>query len=254
MLWYKAWLETRWRFYIGLALLICSAATTVFGYPKVVEVLEIAPSIPLGGELGRRVQEAIELARTFRGYVWSHGFHQDLAQAWVLFAALLGAGGLLPRQGTGGGLFTLALPITRNDLLKARAGVVLAELFVLALVPALLIALFAPAIGQRYPVGDALVHGLCLFVVGSAFFSLAFLLSTLFRDVWRPLLIALGAAMALGAVEQFRGTFGPGVFSVMSAESWFRHGTLPWLGLLAAITASAAGLWAASSNFARQDF
>ena len=29
MLWYKAWLETRWRFLIGLAVLVCSAVAAV---------------------------------------------------------------------------------------------------------------------------------------------------------------------------------------------------------------------------------
>jgi len=39
MLWYKAWLETRWRFAIGLALLTLSAAVTVLSYPAVMRVL-----------------------------------------------------------------------------------------------------------------------------------------------------------------------------------------------------------------------
>jgi hypothetical protein len=29
MLWYKSWMETRWRFLIGLAVLMLSAASTV---------------------------------------------------------------------------------------------------------------------------------------------------------------------------------------------------------------------------------
>ena len=35
MLWYKAWLETRWRFLIGLVLLVCSAAFIVLAYTRV---------------------------------------------------------------------------------------------------------------------------------------------------------------------------------------------------------------------------
>ena len=64
MLWYKSWLETRWRFLIGLVLLMLSAATTVFSYPQVVKLLPMVPKIHLGGEIGRRVAEAIELAKT----------------------------------------------------------------------------------------------------------------------------------------------------------------------------------------------
>ena len=65
MLWYKSWLETRWRFVIGLALLILSAGATVLAYPQVLKLLP--PGKPnLGGEIGRRVTEAMELARDYR--------------------------------------------------------------------------------------------------------------------------------------------------------------------------------------------
>ena len=39
MLWYKSWLETRWRFLIGLVLLMLSAGGTVLTYPHVVKLL-----------------------------------------------------------------------------------------------------------------------------------------------------------------------------------------------------------------------
>jgi hypothetical protein len=94
MLWYKSWLETRWRFLIGLALLVCSAAVVVFTYPKVVKLLPLVPSLDVSGEIGRRIREAAELSREYRGYVWSQWFRQNLAQTWTLFAALLGTGGL----------------------------------------------------------------------------------------------------------------------------------------------------------------
>ena len=40
----------------------------------------------------------------------------------------------------------------------------LGELLVLAVVPSLLLPLLSPAVGQTYGVGDALVHGVCLFI------------------------------------------------------------------------------------------
>ena len=68
MLWYKSWLETRWRFLIGLGLLICSALSVVFIYPEVIRLVPLAPTIDVGGELGRRVQESVELSKEYRGY------------------------------------------------------------------------------------------------------------------------------------------------------------------------------------------
>src|SRR5262245_57208787 len=120
MLWYKAWIETRWRFWIGLAIVTCSTAATVFGYPRVLELVRRMPDVDLGGTLGQKVQEAAALAREYRGYVWSHGFAQELSQLGTVFAVLLGAGGLLSQSG--GTLFTLSLPASRQRLLAARAG------------------------------------------------------------------------------------------------------------------------------------
>jgi hypothetical protein len=111
MLWYKAWLETRWRFLIGLGLLVCSAGATVFAYPKVLELLKMVPTVELSGELGRRINEAAILARDYRGYVWSNWFRQNLMQMWTIFAVLLGTGGLLSQVSGGGALFTLSLPV-----------------------------------------------------------------------------------------------------------------------------------------------
>jgi hypothetical protein len=96
MLWYKSWLETRWRFLIGLALMLCSAAGGVMVWPQVQKLLPMVPS-NVDGEIGRRVREAADLARSFRGYVWSNWFRQNLSHMVTLFAALLGTAGLLSK-------------------------------------------------------------------------------------------------------------------------------------------------------------
>lgn len=249
MLWYKSWLETRWRFLIGLALLLCSAAGGVMAWPQVQKLLPMVPS-NLDGEIGRRVREAAELARSFHGYIWSNWFRQNLSHLVTLFAALLGTAGLL--SNSRGALYTLSLPLSRRRLLGVRAATGLAELFVLAIVPSLLLPLLAPAVGAGYSIADALIHGFCAFIAASLFFGLAFLLSTVFDDPWRPLLIALAAAFLFLVVDQISSAFS--VFRVMSGESWFRSGQMPWGGLLA--TASLAALLCGSAvvNFARRDY
>src|SRR5438046_2728230 len=52
MLWYKSWLETRWRFAIGLAILILSASGTVLAYPRVVALLPLVPRPLLSPAVG----------------------------------------------------------------------------------------------------------------------------------------------------------------------------------------------------------
>jgi hypothetical protein len=252
MLWYKSWLETRWRFVIGLALLLCSAAATVLTYPRVQELLALAPPVDVGGELGRRIRDAVALSREYRGFIWAQWFSQNSAQTGTLFAVLLGAGGLLSG---GAALFTLSLPATRRELLRVRAAAGLAQWLLLAFVPALLIPLLSPAIGESYSVAGALAHGVCLFVAGAVFFSLAVLLSTFFADVWRPVLLALAAAAFVGILEQFAAAGSSwGIYRVMSGESYFRTGTMPWIGLLVSAAVSLALLHTASVNLERRDF
>jgi len=255
MLWYKSWLETRWRFAIGLVLLMLSVCSTVLTYPQVIKLLPLASTVDPSGEIGRRVAEAVVLARSYRGYVWSQLYRQNLLQMWTLFALLLGTGGLLSQASGGGALFTLSLPATRNRLLGVRAATGLAELLVLAVVPSLLLPVLSPAIGQAYGIGDALVYSACLFIAGTVFFSLTFLLSTVFGDVWRPLLVVVCVATVLA----FAGLAFPdlsryGIFRLMSGEAYFRGSGLPWLGLLASAVLSMAMLSLASRNIARQDF
>ena len=256
MLWYKFWLETRWRFIIGLVVLICSAGGSVFSYPLVVKLLPVASHIDLGNSrLAQEVAQAVELSRTFGGYIWMHWFQQNFIQLWTLFAILIGSGGLVTRESGGSGLFTLSLPVSRERMLVTRVLTGLAELLVLSFVPALLIPLLSPAIGQSYGVLDALVYATCVFVAGAVFFCGAILLSTEFPDLWRPLLFALGAAMFLGVWEQFtREGARFGVFHLMSAEVYFRGGSVPWIGLAASAMVSAALLYRALVNFERRDF
>ena len=255
MLWYKTWLETRSRFLIGLVVLLFSAGSTVLIYPELSKLLPALPNVDLTGPIGRQVSEGLELSRTYRGYVWLQWFVNSMPKTWALFAILLGAGGLLSQASRGGAMFTLSLPVSRERLLGIRAGTALAELLVLALVPSVLVVMLSPAVGQSYSLGDALVHGVCLFIAGTVLFSLTFLLSTVFTDIWRPPLIVAGAAMCVSFAEQMvPGLSRYSLFGVMSAESYFRDGAIPWVGLAITATASVAMLYVATLNMARHDF
>jgi hypothetical protein len=259
MLWGKSWLDTRSRFLVGFALLTIAAAGIVFDYTAVVQLLPMVPQEGANGPIGRIVQQAAAVERSYRGFVWWQWYHQNLSELWMLFAILLGSGGLLP-NGPDGALFTLSLPASRRRILGVRAGTGLAELLVLAIVPSLMIPLLSPSIGQAYGLGDLLVHGICLFAAGGAFFCLALLLSTIFGDIWRPLLLSCLVAAVLSMAETFLPALSRyGIVTAMAGGDptqgpalMLSH--LPWPGLLISITASVVLLAAASANFARADF
>jgi len=126
MLWYKSFLETRWRFLIGLAILMLSVTGTVLAYPRVTQLLPLVPSIDTSGEIGRRIKDIADLSRTYRGYIWAQALRQNVTQMLSFFAVLLGTGGLLSQASGSGALFTLSLPVSRNRLLAVRTATGLA--------------------------------------------------------------------------------------------------------------------------------
>ena len=191
----------------------------------------------------------------YRDYIWSQWIREGMREMWVLFAALLGTGGLLSQASRGGALFTLSLPVSRRRVLGIRAAAALAELAILAMFPLLLVPVLSPIVGETYSVADALVYGACMFIAGSTLFSLTFLLSTVFGDLWRPPLIALCFVSLMGFVRQIVGApSSVSLLGVMTAEPYFRGEGLPWLGLLVTAALSAALLYAAALNLARRDF
>lgn len=254
MLWQKAWLETRWRFITALLILTVMSGAKVYEYVVTLRAMPLAESVLSGNNspLGAAIREAIEVQREFRGFIWYNTFRDNLTTMGVLFAVLLGCGGLLAEAKKGSALFTLSLPVTRKQLLAARIGTGLAQCFTIAMIPPLAIPLLAPAIGQQFSVIDALAHGLCLFFVGALFFSLASFLSTMFGDIWRPLLIAVVIACGAALVQLLAPNLG--LFRVMSGESYFRTGALPWMGFLTTAVLASALLYSTAETLERRDF
>jgi len=253
MLWYKSWLDTRWRFIIGFALCVGGAWLAVFGYPRVTRLIALSPAVDVTTEVGRRLHDIVELSRGFRGYIWVQWFRQSMVQSVTLLAILLGSGGVVTHGG--GELYTLSLPVSREQLLYTRAAVGLTELLLIAFVPSLVIALMSPAIGEHFSVVAALVHATCLFITCAAFFSLALILSTSYSDVWRPLLITAAVGLVLSLAEAVNPTVAQfGVYKLMSGETYFRFGHVPWPGLLVAIAVSSGLIVAAAANVSRRDY
>ena len=253
MLLRHAFLETRWRFLIGLVMLPVSAAFVVLGYPQVSSISAGVSAQP-DTALGREIALAIELSRTFDGYVWSQWFGQNGAQLGLFFAAIIGTGGLLS-QSAAARLFTLSLPVSREQLLGARAAAGLAQVLTLTFVPAVVIVLVSPLVARSFPLLDALAYALCAFAGCAVFFSLAFLFSSIVHNAWAPVLLALCAVPALGMLERLTGgTGGWSLPRLLNGELYFNGHALPWPMLLISAAVSAALLYAGTRLIARQDF
>jgi ABC-2 type transport system permease protein len=251
----KSWLDTRWRFIIGMLVMICSAMGLVLIYPQVVKLLPLASGIEVSGPLGEMVRKGIDQAATFDGYAWLKWYDGNLVMFGALLAALLGAGGLFTGGSTGSAFYTLALPVSRRKILGIRAAVGLAEFSATMLVSCFIVPVFAPAIGQTASYPDALAHGAFAAIAGAVFFSLCLFLATAFSDVWRPLLITLAIAGLIGLGEMyFHDQLSFGLIRTMSGEAYHETGAIPWLGLAFSVIVSGALIWAAILNLERRDF
>ena len=251
MLWYKAWLETRWRFLIGLALLMLSAGgTVVFGLSAGGE------AAAAGADAGRSAAssaggspKSAELARTTAATSGRSGSGRTCAQTWTLFAVLLGTGGLLSQASGGGALFTLSLPVSRDRLLGVRAATALAELLVLALRP--VAADPAAVAGRRRRATASATRSSTACACSSPAPC-----SSAWRSCCPPCSATSGGRCdravrgeSVSLVRQVVGGLSrDSLFGVMSAETYFRGGGLPWLGLLVSAAVSAAMLYAAAET------
>lgn len=255
MLWHKAWLETRWRFAIGLLIVTVLAGAKIYEFVVVQRMMPMAETMLSDTDrspFGDTIREAVALQREFRGFIWYTTYRDNLTQMGVLFGLLLGCGGLFAEAKKGSALFTLSLPVTRRELITARTVTGLGQCLAIAMVPPLVIPMLAPSIGEHYSIVDALAHGLCIFFVVALFFSLASFLSTMFGDIWRPLLIGVFLACAAAVVQAFVPELG--LFRVMSGETYFRTGALPWIGFLTTAVLSSALLYGASETLEQADF
>ena len=229
MLWHKAWLETRWRFISALVILTVLAGGNVFDYLATRRLLpQLNATTDSAGcrshRTGRRDSRSDRDAEGLpRLHLVSGVPPEPDADGRVLRGAarMRRAAARSVQEGLGalhavvaGDAQTAARRAHRNG---TRATASRSRWCRRCVIPIL-----APSIGQHFSVVDALAHGVCIFFVGAVFFSLASFLSTLFGDIWRPLLIAIGIACAVAIVSVFVPQLG--IFSVMNGESYFRNG------------------------------
>ena len=260
MLWHKAWLETRWRFISALVILTMMAGSNVFDYlGDAAAAAEPERDDRFAGRGSERcsagmIRDAIEVQKDFRGFIWYQAFRQNLTQMGVFFAILLGCGGLLTESSKGSALFTLSLPVTRRQLLGARTGTGLAQLLRDRDGAAARRSRSWRRRSASSSASSTRSRTACASSSSRAvFFSLASFLSTLFADIWRPLLIADRHRVRDRASRQFA-VPQLGIFSVMNGETYFRTGSLPWTGFLTSAVIATALLYSAAETLERRDF
>ena len=238
---------------MGTALLFIAMRS--FGALLVSSLLEGAPT---WSEDSRRL---LPLLRSQQGYVWLYWFKFMLLFMWPMYAVTQGVT-LVPsscpwmKGGSGeAGLFTFSLPVSRRRVLLTNAALVGAELVLVALAPSLIFPIVSHFTGADVPFVSTLVYALLLSFGGMIFPAFSFLLTTVFDNHWK--MVATGFAVVITLifpprlVEEYPWWH---VYHVMSGETYFRYGKIPWLGLFASLAVSASMMFAAVRIYERRDF
>jgi ABC-type transport system involved in multi-copper enzyme maturation permease subunit len=221
MLIHKAWLETRWRFLAGLALLMAISVYTVLRAPAIIRDRE------------QFRHEHILYAQ----YIWILLYKGFLQTIWILSAVMLGIGGVWREKASGVAGFTLSLPVSRQQLVLVRAAVGAIEVITLAVVPSLLVWAISVLTGHPYPLGDAISHAVLMVGGGLIFYGLSVLLSHLMQGELSVPTLALGSCLVLYLAFQLLEleTYNP--FDLMSGKHYLDPNTFllvgawPWLPL-----------------------
>jgi hypothetical protein len=124
------------------------------------------------------------VGHTYGEYIDSLVFGGFGKWVFVLPVVFLGPGGLLRERAHHTAAFTLALPVSRAQLIASQIAVGLGELAPLAVVPALVISPLSALVHQSYPIAQALRYGLLRCVCGSFIFAITFLLSVFLRGAY----------------------------------------------------------------------
>src|SRR5204862_3966931 len=98
---------------------------------------------------------------------------------WPVYAIAVAGTGF---ESSAGREYLLSLPLTRRRIAFTRLAVAAGQIAVFTIAPTLILCAVAPLVGQRYPVGDALVQCAILLVGGSSLFGLAVFLRVVTTD------------------------------------------------------------------------
>jgi len=212
MLWYKAWLELRWRFLLPLAGTFVAAWWLI----------------------GLRVDSPTRYTINFLSlFIWP-------------MVAVTQAGAGINTQVTYGAragvhasmLFTLSLPVRRRRLVAVRAGLGALLTAVLVTCQCFFGWAVAPALRARLTPADVALYAICALAGSLVFYALGVLLSAMVDELW----VFYGSFLALFAVVVLQMKVKPfasiDIFRVMGDLSYPMTGRMPWdmLAACAAVT------------------
>ncbi len=235
MLWYKAWLETRWRFVSMVGAMLLTWLTPLW-------LSSIGLRLPAGVPASR-IWLGVHLGSTILYVVTAIFLAGSGINSQTTYAVTLGFHGSM--------LFTLSLPVSRRGLLFARAGLGALETSVLVAIMAGFSLFQQPGVASAL---QSLAYITRAIVCTMAVYASSVLLACILDEVWQ--LVAGGLCWIAILVLQIR-------FDVVSRVSPLRGmnlisypvtGPMPWTPLITSLVFSGILLYAALLVLRRKEY
>lgn len=182
MLWYKMWRESRIRFAISAVALLWMCGAVVL--------------------LEQQVRAHADEPLSYAHYIWRAVYKANVLDLYILLVIVLGLGGVLQERAEGTAGFTLSLPLSRWRLTGVRAAMGMAQVAVLALLPALLIPLLSPFVGEAYPFARALQFSVLWTGCGMVIFALTLFFSTVLSGAYSPAIASVAGLVACSVIAE----------------------------------------------------
>jgi hypothetical protein len=228
MFWYKAWLETKFKFLLALGIMVF--------YLIVFYLMRTLPPPP-GGRPANFPAFLFGMTATIFAvilYTWFAGAGIDTQPSFQATKGLHGST-----------LFTLSLPVSRLRLLTIRAGIGWLEMAggILAWCYGLWLIL---RLGRSVSAVNMLQFVVALIVCASSLYFLSVLLGTFLDDQWRMYTTAMatGALWTLGTFVRLPASVNI-VRAIMGESSPLVSHTMPWMPMLFSLVLAAAFFFAA---------
>jgi len=260
MLYAKAWLETRSRFFTALAATLAVCAFWTLGHSWIeAQWKRDLIEHPEWDNAPWFLRAMVD----YPFYLYHFVYAEMFQKIWVILAVLLGIGGLSRESAHGTAGFTLALPVSRLTLFTTRAAVAMLELFALALAALVAIMIGSAIMGLPYPIHHGATHLAVMFFGGLVFLAASLCVTELVEGEHTPAIIGLGGVGLLyfvmqpyldGApVDWFAIPFA--VPKLMAGPADITGlGDVAWSGMLASIGAAAVFVAVAVRRTQRRDY
>ncbi|HEX6777141.1 MAG TPA: ABC transporter permease subunit [Ktedonobacterales bacterium] len=185
----KEFMEARWKAIIGSVVTVVVAAALAGTYDLIKNLLvtgNATKQIP--SQLQGQIQQ---LMGSYDAYAWSQWFSKNGPEVLAILAALLGASLIASEVNKGTIFFLLSKPVSRDRVLLTKYAVSALILLGVMLLGGLALLAAAAIVGHAQNVGGVLISTVLLWLGMLFVLGLSMLFSVLFKDVLRPLVLAL---------------------------------------------------------------